>query len=143
MPKTSGALLALTLLAACTSNPSENPTVPATRSAPERVLGTQLAIYFSFGKPGITEHGDEALREHAALIREFAPTRVKLAGHADTAEPDPLALSTARANLVAQRLKELGVSAEIQTRSAGSSELAIPTPPGTRESQNRRVTIDY
>jgi outer membrane protein OmpA-like peptidoglycan-associated protein len=143
MRNSSATLLAGILLAACTSSPTGSPMAPAKPDAPERVCGKQFMIFFSFGEPTITAEADEALRSYVDMIREFAPTRVKLAGHTDTLETDPSALSAARVDLVARRLRELGVTAEIQTRSAGSSEPEVQTPPNTKEAQNRRVTIDY
>jgi len=143
MTKTSAILLANLLMLACTSSPTDGPSTPTRPKEPERVCGKRFEVYFSFEASTITDEADEALRAYVDMIREFAPTRVKLVGHTDTLEPEPSALSKKRVDLVAQRLKALGVTAEIQTRSAGSSELAIETPPGTKEAQNRRVTIDY
>jgi len=133
------AILAAVLFAACSSNPA----APARPDVSERVGGKQFAVFFGAGATTITEDADEVLRDVAALIREFAPTRVLVAGHADTAEADPEGLSGTRADLVKQRLAALGVTAAIQARGAGCRELLIPTPAGTREAQNRRVTIEY
>lgn len=141
MTNTLSTLAVLLLLTACNANPG-TPNGDATPPA-ERVSGRQDVIYFGFGESAITEEADEALRETAMQMREFGPTRIQLAGHADTAEPDPAAVSKARADLVARRLAALGVTAEIQVRGAGANELAIETPAGVREAQNRRVTIAY
>lgn len=147
MIKTLATFAAVVVCAACSSNPTVTPTektpTPAAPTAPERVAGQQFAVFFGSGQSAITEQADETLREVATLIREFAPTRVEMVGHADTAEPDPDGVSKARADLVAQRLRALGVTAEFQARSAGAKELLIQTPAGTKEAQNRRVTIDY
>lgn len=136
MNKRSSMFAAALFVAACSSSPTVAP-------APERVSGLQYSVYFSSGSSAITDDADETLRELAGLIREFAPTRVLVAGHADTAEPDPDGVSKARADLVARRLAALSVTSEIRTRSAGATELAVQTPAGTKEAQNRRVTIDY
>lgn len=136
MIKISSTFAAVLLVSACSSSPA----VPA---VPERVAGKQFSVFFGSGTSAITREADETLQELAALIRDFAPTRVEVAGHADTAEPDPDGVSKARADLVAKRLGALGVTAAIRTRSAGSKQLAVQTPAGTKEAQNRRVTIDY
>lgn len=100
-------------------------------------------IYYGFNKSAITAEADAVLQESARHIAECAPTRIELVGHTDTAEPEPDGLSKARTDLVARRLKALGVTVEIQARGAGSNELLIRTGPGEKEPQNRRVTIVY
>lgn len=143
MTKITTVLAAVLCLAACSSNPAEGPSAPDRPAAPERVAGKQFTVFFGSGTPAITGEADETLRDLVPLIREFAPPHIQVVGHADTAESDPDGLSKARADLVTQRLRALGVTTEIRTRSAGSKELGVETPAGTREAQNRRVTIEY
>ena len=144
MTKSMATLAIVTLLAACGPKPTATPTAAATDpDRPEKVCARQEVIYYGFNKPAIGYEAEQVLQASAKHIAECGATRITLVGHADTAEPEPDVVSKERTDLVAQRLRALGVTAEIQARNAGSNELAIQTDPGVKEPQNRRVTIDY
>ncbi len=150
MIKNIARLAILMIVAACGPKPTASTTQPAgtqlaspPADGPEQVCNRQDVIYYGFNKATFNSEADAVLQTSAKQIAECASTRIRLVGHNDTAEPEPDVLSKARTDLVAQRLKALGVTAAIESRSAGSSELAIETGPGAKEPQNRRVTVEY
>ena len=72
-------------------------------------------------------------------------TRVIVVGHTDTSGSPAynVRLSERRAKAVADALVGLGVGAgTLQVDWKGETQLAVPTPDGTKEPLNRRSTID-
>lgn len=100
-------------------------------------------IFFDSGETEIRREWNVVVEEAAALARSGASLRVT--GHSDTpgsaATNERVAL--ARARVVADALKALGVAAErITIGSDGERNLLVPTAEGVREIQNRRVSIE-
>jgi OOP family OmpA-OmpF porin len=71
-------------------------------------------------------------------------TTIKVSGYTDTSGTPTynMGLSARRARAVADQLVADGVPAnEIETHAFGETHLLVPTGPGVREPQNRRVEI--
>lgn len=105
-----------------------------------------LAIYFRTGSHQVPETEQAKLDQAARLFREGNPIVMIVAGGSDTVgEPDRnLSLSISRAQSVAGELVARGIPAErLQVLGRGTSELAVETPPGTDQRENRVVEISW
>jgi OmpA-OmpF porin, OOP family len=73
----------------------------------------------------------------------FRIATIDIVGHADTSEPDPIGLSTIRAQAVAAALQGGGLSPSIglTVRGAGISEPYVPTADGVAEPLNRFASV--
>jgi outer membrane protein OmpA-like peptidoglycan-associated protein len=83
-----------------------------------------VPITFDYAKTSFTEVGKEAAQELLGAIKEQKPARITLVGHTDvrgSAETN-MSLSTARADAVAQFLKENGVDASVETVGKGAND---------------------
>ena len=79
-----------------------------------------------------------------ATARSGGQSRITVVGHTDTAGSADAnqALSLKRANHIADALVDMGARREaIQTSGVGETDLAVPTPDGVKEAQNRRVVV--
>jgi len=97
-------------------------------------------VFFPTDSAVVSEQGMRNMREQ--LIREANGRYdgpITVTGHCDTEEKD---VSLARAEAVKAKLIELGIPASrMSVHSRGDQALLVPTPPGVREPQNRRVEI--
>ncbi|MGI9436047.1 MAG: OmpA family protein [Geminicoccaceae bacterium] len=119
--------------------PEEVTTEPV---AVEPVSGVVL---FDFDVDVPNGDGESALQAIIADLRERAPDRVTVGGHADRAGTEAYNqdLSQRRANKVAKRLIAGGVDASsIGIEAFGETRPAVQTDDGVREPANRRVEID-
>jgi OmpA family len=117
--------------------PGNTSSVPLPQSAREN-------IYFEFGVATLTDEAEAALNDILDDIENREIDAVIITGYADTAEEAAGELSERRADTVATELVKTGIARElIRTEGVGSSDLAVPTPRGTREAANRRVTIEF
>jgi outer membrane protein OmpA-like peptidoglycan-associated protein len=122
-------------------------TAPATATCPDEPIVEAAAncpglIFFDSGEAEIRREWESVLDGAAAQARSGA--RLVVTGHSDTPGSSAVnrRLALARANAVTDALVSLGVSrAAIDTRSAGETQLLIPTAEGVREIHNRRVSI--
>ena len=102
-------------------------------------------VLFDFDVDVPNGEGETALQEIIADLRERAPDRVNVGGHADRAGTEPYnqGLSQRRANNVAKRLIAGGVDASSVTIEAfGETQPVVQTDDGVREPANRRVEIE-
>lgn len=107
---------------------------------------SDLKIYFDLGSSQIRADQGEALDTAARLFRDGNPIVMIVSGSADTVGGDllNLNLSTQRAQTVAVALADRGIPASrLQITGLGNSELAVETPDGTAEQQNRTATITW
>lgn len=83
-----------------------------------------VPITFDYAKATFTPIGEQAARELAQALKEQSPVRIQLVGHTDIrgSEDTNMKLSAARAEAVADFLKQAGVTATIETRGVGASE---------------------
>ncbi len=105
----------------------------------------RYVVYFALGQATLDS---SALSVISAAAQEFQRTgsaRIQVAGHTDTSGNASFnqALSERREQAVTDELIRLGVPASAIAASAfGETQLAVPTPDGVREAQNRRVDIE-
>ena len=103
-----------------------------------------LIVYFDVNQDSLDAGARAEVDAYVSELMATSPTSLDVIGYTDTSGPADLnaKLSEGRANSVAAALIESGVPAGMITRGAsGEGDLAIDTPDGTREANNRRVTI--
>lgn len=102
-------------------------------------------VFFDWDRSVITDRGRQILSEAADSWRALPPgTVVAVNGYDDTSQSQQAAMtiSLARAKAVAAELERDGVpSSAIKIDAFGGTHLLVPTGPGVREPQNRRVEI--
>jgi outer membrane protein OmpA-like peptidoglycan-associated protein/opacity protein-like surface antigen len=103
-------------------------------------------VFFDWDKYNITAEGERIIELAAQQYKAGGSVRIQVNGYTDTTGSFAYnqRLSERRANAVATRLAALGV-ARTDMAVAGHSfnDLRVPTPPGVREPQNRRVEIVF
>lgn len=102
-------------------------------------------VYFPLGRYTLDAEGRAAVSAAAEDYKRTGSARISVRGYTDTSGSPELnqALSERRSQAVANELIQLGVPAEAITGEAlGETQLAVPTPDGVREAENRRVEID-
>ncbi len=105
-------------------------------------------VYFDYDKSNLTPEAANLVREASSRALENDVDTVVVSGNTDTSGSSAYnqALSERRARVVREALIANGIAADrIETRAFGESNLAKPTPDGTREPLNRRseVTISF
>jgi outer membrane protein OmpA-like peptidoglycan-associated protein len=148
------------LLAANVSSEGEGQFVPAARDHRDGSVGgvyspsirgivpksIPIPITFELGKTSFTRIGEEAARELAMALKEQHPNRITLIGHTDargTADFN-MQLSRARAQAVAEFLRQNGIEATIEAVGKGTTDpLKIEDASGLTQEDifalNRRV----
>lgn len=130
--------------------------VPVTAECPPQIVEDQFAVaepinftvYFDYDKSNLTPEASNLVREAASRALQNDIDTVVVAGNTDTSGSSAYnqMLSERRAAVVRDALIANGVSADrIRTEAYGETNLAKPTPDGTREPLNRRseVTISF
>lgn len=103
-----------------------------------------LIVYFDVNQDKLAAGARAEVNAYVEALTATSPTSLTVIGFTDTSGSADLnaRLSEARANSVAAALIEAGLPASMITRGAsGEDDLAIATPDGTREANNRRVTV--
>jgi len=117
---------------------------PAAMVAPAPAPARSYLVFFDWDKADLTARAQQIIAEAAKNATRVASTRIDVAGHADktgTAAYNQT-LSLTRANNVAAELVRLGVAkSAISITAYGDTKPLVPTAPGVREPQNRRVEI--
>lgn len=118
----------------------------AVMAAPAAVApaGKSFLVFFDWDKSTLTDRARGIIREAAATSKATAHTRIEVNGYADTSGNPRYnqGLSMRRAQTVAAELVRNGVpKGEIAIKAFGDTVLLVPTGPGVREPQNRRVEI--
>jgi len=101
-------------------------------------------VFFDWDKATLTDRARQIIREAADNSTRVQYTRIEVNGHTDTSGTPRYnqGLSVRRAQAVASELVRDGVPASaISIRGVGQAQLLVPTGPGVREPQNRRVEI--
>jgi OOP family OmpA-OmpF porin len=103
-------------------------------------------VFFDWDKYSLTDRARQIIREAAENSTKVQYTRIEVNGYTDTSGTAKynLGLSIRRANAVKAELIKDGVPANaITTHGFGDdpAHLLVPTGPGVREPQNRRVEI--
>ena len=106
--------------------------------------GKSFLIFFDWDKSTLTDRARAILKEAAAASKTVRHTTVEVNGYADTSGNPQYnrGLSMRRAQTAAAELVRNGVAkAEIAIKAFGDTVLLVPTGPGVREPQNRRVEL--
>jgi len=120
------------------------PAAMAAAPAPVAPAGKSFLVFFDWDKSTLTDRARGIIREAAASAKATAHTKIEVNGYADTSGTPAYnkGLSMRRAQTVAAELVRNGVGKnEIAIKAFGDTVLLVPTGPGVREPQNRRVEI--
>jgi outer membrane protein OmpA-like peptidoglycan-associated protein len=135
-----GSLLAL---GAC-AQPAPPPPAAAAPPPPPPAEHT-FTVFFDWNRADITPDARQIIDAAAATYKSGPPAPVQVVGHTDTSGTAAYnqKLSVRRAQNVAQALAGAGIpQSAMNVSGVGENDLKVPTPPGVREPQNRRVEID-
>ena len=116
---------------------------PAAAAAPVPA-GRSFMVFFDWDRFNLTDRARAVIRDAAATSKTVQHTRLEVNGYADTSGNPKynMGLSMKRAQTVAAELVRNGVAKnEIVIKAFGDTVLLVPTGPGVREPQNRRVEI--
>ena len=101
-------------------------------------------IRFDFNKASIKPEYEELIRKLADATQANRNIKVSGVGHTDTmgSKNYNYALGGRRADAVQKMLIKYGIpSSQIVAVSAGEEDLAVPTPDGVANAENRRVQV--
>ncbi|HEY0418260.1 MAG TPA: OmpA family protein [Acetobacteraceae bacterium] len=117
---------------------------PAPAAAPAPAPARTYLVFFDWDRADLTARGRQIIAEAAQASTRVQTTRIEVDGHADTSGTHRYnqGLSMRRAQAVAAELVRLGVArTAIDIKAFGDTQPLVPTGPGVREPQNRRVEI--
>jgi outer membrane protein OmpA-like peptidoglycan-associated protein len=120
------------------------PPPPAPAPVPAQAPARSYLVFFDWDKATLTDRARQIIREAADNSTKVQYTRIEVNGYTDTSGTPRynMGLSIRRANAVKAELIKDGVPATaITTQGFGETHLLVPTGPGVREPQNRRVEI--
>jgi OmpA-OmpF porin, OOP family len=120
------------------------PPPPAPIAAPAPAPARSYLVFFDWDKATLTERAREIIRNAAENSTHVQYTRTEVNGYTDTSGTPKynMGLSIRRAENVAAELVRDGVPRQsISIQGFGETHLLVPTGPGVREPQNRRVEI--
>ena len=124
--------------------PPPPPPAPAAAPAPPPVAPKVFIVFFDWDKDVITPEGEQIIQQAAEAYKSGAPVQLQVTGYTDRSGSPGYnqRLSERRANNVARALAALGVPKnEMVVSGRGENDNRVPTAPGVREPQNRRVEI--
>lgn len=125
--------------------PPPPPPPPAPPAPPPPVHQVYL-VFFDWDKYNITPEGMRIIQLAAQHYQAGGRVQITVTGYTDTSGSAGYnqRLSERRANAVAAALERLGVPrSDMIVSGRGMNDLRVPTPPGVREPQNRRVEIVF
>jgi outer membrane protein OmpA-like peptidoglycan-associated protein len=117
---------------------------PAPVVAPPAPPARTYLVFFDWDKYNLTPRATQIIAQAASDSHTSATTTIDVSGYTDTSGTPVYnqGLSERRAKAVAAQLVADGVPAsEIAIHAYGETHLLVPTGPGVREPQNRRVEI--
>jgi outer membrane protein OmpA-like peptidoglycan-associated protein len=125
--------------------PPPPPPAPMAMPAPPPPAAPRVFIvFFDWDKDAITAEGEQIIHQAADAYRSGAPIQLQVTGYTDRSGSPGYnqRLSERRANNVARALAALGVPKnQMVVSGRGENDNRVPTAPGVREPQNRRVEI--
>ncbi len=120
------------------------PAAAPVAAAPAPVPAKTYLVFFDWDKYNLTPRAAQVIAQAASDSKTQATTTIDVNGYTDTSGTPVYnkGLSIRRAKAVAGQLVTDGVPAsEITAQGFGDTNLLVPTGPGVREPQNRRVEI--
>jgi outer membrane protein OmpA-like peptidoglycan-associated protein len=120
------------------------PPPPAPAPVPAQAPARSYLVFFDWDKATLTDRARQIIREAADNSTKVQYTRIEVNGYTDTSGTPRYnqGLSVRRARAVQAELVKDGVPANaITIQGFGDTHLLVPTGPGVREPQNRRVEI--
>jgi OmpA-OmpF porin, OOP family len=120
------------------------PPAPAPVSTPAAVPARTYLVFFDWDRADLTDRARQIVAEAAQASTRVQTTRIEVQGNADRSGTPAYnqKLSLRRAQTVAAELVRHGVQmAAIEIQAFGDTRPLVPTAPGVREPQNRRVEI--
>ncbi|HWA80575.1 MAG TPA: OmpA family protein [Acetobacteraceae bacterium] len=120
------------------------PPPPAPVAAPAPAPARTYLVFFDWDRYDLTDRAKEIIAEAAQNSTKVQYTRIQVNGYTDTSGTPQynMGLSIRRAESVKAQLITDGVPANvISIMGYGETHLLVPTGPGVREPQNRRVEI--
>jgi outer membrane protein OmpA-like peptidoglycan-associated protein len=117
---------------------------PAAMPAPPPAAAKVFIVFFDWDKDIVTREGQAIIQQAADAYRAGAPVQIQVTGYTDRSGSPGYnqRLSERRANNVAKALAALGVpKTQMAVSGRGENDNRVPTAPGVREPQNRRVEI--
>ena len=124
--------------------PPPPPPAPVAAPAPPPVAPKVFIVFFDWDKDTVTREGQAIIAQAADAYRAGAPVQIQVTGYTDRSGSPGYnqRLSERRANNVARALAALGVpKSQMAVSGRGENDNRVPTAPGVREPQNRRVEI--
>ena len=118
--------------------------VMAVAAAPAPAPSRSYLVFFDWDKSNLTDRARQIIRDAADNSRKVQYTKLEVNGYTDTSGTPKYnqGLSVRRAQAVAAELVKDGVPRNaISITGFGDTKLLVPTGPGVREPQNRRVEI--
>ena len=126
--------------------PPPAPPPPAPPAPPPPPTHQVYLVFFDWDKYNITPEGQQIIQLAANQYHAGGHVTLQVTGYTDTSGSPGYnqRLSERRANAVAAALERLGVPrTDMVVAGRGQNDLRVPTPPGVREPQNRRVEIVF
>jgi outer membrane protein OmpA-like peptidoglycan-associated protein/outer membrane protein W len=124
--------------------PAPLPSAPPAGAVPPSPVSRSYLVFFDWDKADLTDRARQIVSEAAANSTKVQYTRLEVNGYTDTSGTPKYnqGLSVRRAQAVAAELVKDGVpKTAITIQGFGETHLLVPTGPGVREPQNRRVEI--
>lgn len=124
--------------------PPPPPPAPVPVAAPAPAPAKTYLVFFDWDKATLTPRATDIIAQAANDSKTSQVTTIMVNGYTDTSGTPVYnqGLSVRRAKAVAAQLVVDGVpESEITTQGFGDTHLLVPTGPGVREPQNRRVEI--
>jgi outer membrane protein OmpA-like peptidoglycan-associated protein len=113
-------------------------------AAPAPAPARSYLVFFDWDKATLTPRAQQIIKEAADNSTQVKYTQIEVNGYTDTSGTPQYnqGLSIRRAQAVAAELVKDGVpKSAIAIQGFGETHLLVPTGPGVREPQNRRVEI--